>query len=207
MSSTSFQECTLAGLNARYAEFKGSLLLRECMLDGKLELVSASVSRDVDLRRSKLSAQSPIEADRVNVGGSVYLRDEFKTDARISFEGARIESALDGIDGDFQNKAGIAIILNAAKIGGFCTFARAKFNAETPPVVTAQGTQIGGFLSFERATVEGTLMLRSLVTGANLNLSGATLASVNGPANLCPSRAHVRLDIMYIERALENRVR
>jgi hypothetical protein len=75
MSTTSFQKCGLVGLRARYTQFSGSVLLRECQIAGPLDLLSASVSRDVDLRGSKLSALAPINADRVDVGGSVYLRE------------------------------------------------------------------------------------------------------------------------------------
>jgi uncharacterized protein YjbI with pentapeptide repeats len=182
MSSTSFQKCRVLGIDARYAEFDGSLLLRDSDLNGPLDLVSASVNRDIDLRKSRLGVKSRIIADRVNVGGSVYFREGFTTEAQISMEGAQITSMLDGIEGRFRNDNGVAVMLNAAKIGGFAVFTSAELRAKTGPVLTAEGAQIGGRLSFDRATVEGTLLLRSLVVGANVNLGGAKFTSVDGPA-------------------------
>ncbi|MFK4727436.1 hypothetical protein ABIE89_008536 [Bradyrhizobium niftali] len=182
MSSTSFHECRVAGMSARYAEFDGSLLLRECQLTGPLDLGSASISRDIDLRGSKLNAKSPINADRVNVGGSIYIRDGFASNAQISLEGAQIASAIDGIKGQFLTDEGFALNLNSAKIGGFCIFARAEFNATTGQAFRAEGAQIDGYLSFDRATVEGLLSLRGAIIGANLNLSSAKLSNATGPA-------------------------
>jgi hypothetical protein len=196
MSTTSFQKCVLVGLRARYTQFSGSLLLRECQLAGPLDLLSASVSRDVDLRGSELSALAPIDADRVDVGGSVYLRDGFRSEARISLEGAQIASALDGVQGKFRNTNGTALLLNAAKIGGFCTFACAEFKAKNLPAVSADGAQIGGFLSFERAKVDGSLMLRGMRIGYNLNLIGTTIANFTGTTTVDLGSAKVGGDLL-----------
>jgi hypothetical protein len=195
MPTMSLQECRLAGVRARYTQFDGSLLLLECQFTGPLDLESASVTRDVDLRGSKLSALAPINADRVDVGGSVYLRDGFSSESRISLEGAQIGSALDGFRGTFRNNNGIAVYLNAARIGGFCVFAFAELEAKVAPAVSAEGAQIGGFLSFRRAKVDGLLMLRSVQIGANFNLAGVTLANSRGTV-LNLERANVGGDLL-----------
>jgi hypothetical protein len=118
----------------------------------------------------------------LNVGGSVYLRDGFFSAAEILLEGAQIASALDGTRGTFWNNGRTALVLNSAKIGGFCTFAFAAFCTTAAPAIRAEGTLIGGFLSLARARIEGLLLLRGVQIGANLNLAGAALANPGSEA-------------------------
>jgi hypothetical protein len=195
LQTTSFENCKIGEFRARYAQFDGSLLLRHCQFSGGLDLGSASVARDVDLRGSKLSAQSPINADRLDVGGSIYLRDGFSSEARISLEGAEIASALDGIRGRFRNDNGSALFLNAAKIGGFCSLSFATIETKSGLALSAEGIQVGSFLAFTRSKVTGMLMLRDARIGANLNLAGVTLEN-SGENALNLERAKVAGDVL-----------
>ncbi len=170
MQTTSFNACALSALRARHAQFEGSLLFHKCQFGGPIDLESALLTRDLDLRGSTMSDRSPILAKRLNVGGSVHLRDGFSAAAVISLDGSQIGYALDGEKGCFNS----SVDLDGAKIGGYCSFAEAEFDSEI--AVRGNGTVIGGFLSFVQATVRGLLALRRIQVGANVIMTGITIS-------------------------------
>jgi len=173
LSTVWFEDCKFTEFHARYTEFKSSLLLRGCQFSGPLNLMSASVSRDVDLRHAKFNAG--IFADRIKIGGSLYMRDEFACEGKVSLEGARIEAALDGIGGTFRNKDGVALFLNSATIGSFCELAHSRLETGNGDALSAVNATVTGFCGFAGASAIGRLRLRGIQIGANLNLAGVTV--------------------------------
>ena len=115
-----------------------------------------------------------IAADRVEVGGGVFLRRGFRAEGEVRLTGARIAGNLDCDDGVFVNATGKALSADGVEVGGV-VFLRGRFRAEGG--VRLLGARIAGNLdcvggafinaggdaiATDGARVEGTLFLREI---------------------------------------------
>ena len=63
--SMSFENCRLGELRLRYAQIAGSLLIRDCEVSRPLDLLSARIARDVDLRGCNRSHPGRVKVSRL----------------------------------------------------------------------------------------------------------------------------------------------
>jgi hypothetical protein len=137
--------------------------------DGVIRLTDAHIGGTLNLNGAELiSTHGPaLAADRVQVAGSVFLREEFTAasasrDGVIRLLGARIGGALECDGAQLTGTNGPALVADVMQVGG-SVILRGGFTA----------TSVGAL---------GVIRLPGARIGAALDLSGAELIGTNGPA-------------------------
>jgi hypothetical protein len=170
------------------------LRLYRCRLTDDANLISADLPA-LSLAGSRVLS---LTADRVNVKGSVFLRDGFSAEGEVRLVGAQIGDQLDCSAGTFKNPGGPALSADGTSVKG-SIFLSDDFGAEGE--VGLRDAQIGGTLhcvggkfknpgkdalSADRANVkggvfltdgfgaEGTVRLLGAQIGGNLECDGGT---------------------------------
>ncbi len=141
--------------------------VRAAKITGKLDLSFATVPFPLALWRCRLtadadltSAQIPdlhlggswtrsVSADRVNVAGSVFLRNGFTAEGQVRLHGAQIGSSLDCNGGTFKNPGGKALTADRVNVTG-SVFLSEGFRAEGE--VSLLGARIGSNLECDGST-------------------------------------------------------
>lgn len=103
-------------INFRSCNLGGDLLLFDCALTGTLSLFGAH-TRTINLSGSHCQ---DIAADRVEISGGLYLRNEFVAQGAVRLIGAEIRQELDCSRGRFKgrNYDGDALSCDGIKVGG-----------------------------------------------------------------------------------------
>jgi sRNA-binding regulator protein Hfq len=124
-------------LVAERVTVKGSVILNGSCIHGEVRLVGAHIEADLSCVGATLDA--PIHngeggsftliADRVVVGGSIFLKRGFRATGEVHLLGAEIGSNLDCGGGVFVNPSGIALNCDRMIVGG-SVFLRNGFQAE-----------------------------------------------------------------------------
>lgn len=92
----SFAGSTLPGLIASNLQVEGDLRLTGCHVTGELRLRSARISSNFSLNGARLepAAGSALNAEHLDVGSNLLLRDGFACDGEIILTAARIGAAV-----------------------------------------------------------------------------------------------------------------
>ena len=124
-----------AALRVSTAQLRGSLFLdkggeRAFVAQGLVALYGAKIYGNLDcsggqfLNRSEDGKANAILAGALEIGGSCYLRDGFKSEGCVWLLGAKISGNLDCEGGQFLNRSedgkADAIVAEAIEIGGAC---------------------------------------------------------------------------------------
>jgi hypothetical protein len=142
---------------------EGCVFLQNCFLaEGEVRLVGATVGGDLDCRNAKFINKDgkygiALNGDGLNVKGSVFLRNNFRADGKISLVGAKVRGDLDCSNGQFINKNEhknkeddiIALNRERSNIGGSVFFSKG-FRIEGKACL--RGAKIGGDLDCRRGT-------------------------------------------------------
>jgi len=137
-------------INADGIKVEGSVFLRRGFkAEGEVHLVGATIGGNIECDGgqfvNKVGGGSAISADRINVEGSVFLREGFKAEGEVRLLGAKIGGDLDCEGGQFADKTEGEQAINAdrLKVEG-SVFLRDGFKAEGE--VCLLGSTIGGNL-------------------------------------------------------------
>jgi hypothetical protein len=119
--------------------------LRNCWIDGDVNFRDAEI-RFIYLRGCRTHA---LKADRVRVGGDVYLHDGFEAQDEVTLSGAEINGNLNASGGRFLKVGGTALKCDRANIRGDVILADG-FSAVSE--VDISGSSIGGQLNCKRGS-------------------------------------------------------
>ncbi len=134
---------------------RGGISLRGFRALGMVDISGAVISDNVDCGEAHLlhRAATALNAEHVNVGGSMLLDDGFRAIGQVNLRGAAIGDNLDCTGGVFLNRDRVAIMANGIKVGGNAIF---DGGFRTNGMVALQRATIGADLSFRRASFTGT---------------------------------------------------
>jgi hypothetical protein len=158
------------GMGADRVIVHGPLFLRPIESDGEISLSGARIEGNLDCDGSKLNAKGKaLNVDRAQIGGSVFLRGDFKTKKMVCFEsegeislvGTQIAGTLD-CSGSKLKAKDIALSADGARIGG--------------GVILVGGLDSEGMVPFES---EGLILLRGVKIGWNLMIRGTKIGAVD----------------------------
>ena len=145
------QEVDPKGVRVYGAKITGKLDLSYVIVPFPIKLEHCRLMEDAELYETQLpflnlqgSWVRAITADRLDVKGSVFLRNGLHADAEVRLPGAQIGSNLDCARGTFVNPTGDALSADRINVQG-SVFLRNDFRAEGE--VRLLGAQIGGDLS------------------------------------------------------------
>ncbi len=132
--------------------------------EGEVRLIGAAIGRDLYATRGTFKSLSgkALTADRIEVTGSVFLRDGFSAEGEVRLPGATIGGDLDAAGGTFTN------------------LKSDKNPNPTGNALTAAGIKVHGnvFLS-EKFVAEGQVLLHSAEVNGHLGVDDAWLDALN----------------------------
>lgn len=146
-------------LDAESAHIRGAALLRGTFVaEGTVRLYATQISGNLSCRggsfRNPAKPDFPasgvaLVAEAASIGGSVFLRDDFRADGLVSLFAATIGSNLECDSGHFHNRPlstnkGLALDAANAKVGG-SIFLRTGFSADGE--VNLSAAHIGSYLN------------------------------------------------------------
>lgn len=214
-------------MHAESLRVRGSVFLRSRFrAEGEVKLSGAQIDGDLDVTNATLSnnrlPENPsggtaLSADRIVVGGSIFLGGSFRADGEVRMLGARIGSDLDCSGGKFNGPEIIAngairraLSLHAATVRGN-VFLREGFAARGE--VSFTGARIDGNLEFTSATIDGDMVLQSACVRSALmwsgianterlrvDLSNGSVGALNDELKSWPKYGDLLLDGLTYER-------
>jgi thiol-disulfide isomerase/thioredoxin len=144
-------------LSADGATVKGGISLKGSRIEGQLRFPGAQIGGDLNCAGATLNSgptRLALVADRLRVGGSVYLRDGFHANGQVRFLNAEIGSDLALRGGIITNpsgsepNSGIAFNADRMNVKG-SVFFRDGFHADG--LVVFNGAHIGSNLEFDNS--------------------------------------------------------
>ncbi|MHB8565306.1 MAG: hypothetical protein ACYDDA_15545 [Acidiferrobacteraceae bacterium] len=115
----------LSGIVAICLKVSGNLILARAVVKDGIVLEGARIDGNFECAGGHV--QNPdgdaLSADRMHVGGSVFLSDGFTAEGTVRLPGAEIGGQLACSGGGFKNLSGDALIIDSAKITGTLFFA------------------------------------------------------------------------------------
>jgi hypothetical protein len=145
---------------------------------GAVRLTGADITGSLDMVGAKLSGKdkygSALFADRLKVGGGVYLRDDFEAAGSVRLPGADITGNMD-MDGaklSGKDNDGYALFADGLKVGGGVGL-RDGFDAAG--AVHLSGVDITGSLDMVGAKLSGKDKYGSALVADELKLGGTAL--------------------------------
>jgi hypothetical protein len=180
----------LNGLSADGLRLDGALFLRHVQATGEMRLLGAQITGNLECDQGQFKNPGgfALVCDRVEIGGSVFLRAEFHATGATRLLGARITGDLDCTKGYFDNAGGAALSCDGAEIGGgvllsngfHATGETRLLDARISGNLDCTGGRVnnarGGALVCDRVEVGGSVLLRAKfhATGGT-NLIGARI--------------------------------
>ena len=140
------ETCVLASVRAQGASIEGALEITQSRVQCGIAINGARVSHSVVLSGSTIASDGgpALNAERLEAGGSVFLRDGFQATGEVWLLGAQISGQLNCSQGQFENPNGVALGCDGANIRGG-TFLHNGFRAAGE--VRLLGARIGGELN------------------------------------------------------------
>lgn len=179
-------------LSAERSNVKGSVFLREGFkAEGKVLFLNAVIGGDFDCsgdpeKKTKGGefinpSQRALSADRLNVQGSVFLRDGFKAEGEVRFVGATIVGDLDCGKGEFINPDRHALLADKSNIKG--------------SVIMLNGFKTDGWVSLVDATIDGHFVWTGVESPekAELDLRSAKIGTLWDDKESWPSKGKLYL--------------
>jgi hypothetical protein len=183
-------------INVRSASVNGGMNLRGAQVSGNIECDGTRI----------LSADGvALNLNAARIGGSVFLRNGFRTEGEVNLCGADIGGALDCSDATFvSGQHGRAFAGDDARIGRKVDLSRSAASG----VVSLVAAEIGSDLAFDRADLisatvrlERVLITRSLLfrettfgAGGSLDLSNVSASAVDADDQSWPAPERVDVD-------------
>lgn len=208
-SNSLFQNPEEMALGAERIIVKGSVFLKSSRVDGEVRLLSAQIGSDLNCVGAILNGgQSGLAliADRLSVGGSVYLRDDFRARGQVRFLNASVGGDLTCRGSVFTNPSGIAsysgTAFNADKINvrGSLLF-RDGFQADGQ--VVFNGAQIGSNLECDNSSFKCAFGLVRSKQGIALDAEGARVEGSAFFRDGFSANGSVELAHLVVARRLE----
>ena len=203
----------VGGLNLSAVKVPFPLIFFKCCFSGAITLVYSDLlllGLDGCLVRPDGNEGVAVNADSLRAR-AVNLRHGFHAFGAVNLRGAEIANNLELDGGHVANPTGVALSLNAARIGGV-VFLRngftaqgeinltgayiglgvdcsgARFDGGGTSAFTANGSKIGRKVNFSGATALGQVSLVASEIGSDLSIDRADFRS----ATLCIERARIR---------------
>jgi hypothetical protein len=215
---------TGTALNAQGINVKGNIFLRQGFhSQGEVRLANAQIGANLDCHSGKfdnvlqtraaeggkvqvvLGTGTALNADGINVKGSVFLRQGFDARGEVRLPGAQIAGNFECDGGRFARFVGTGKALNAGRINvRGSVFFRTEFHAQNE--VWIVGAQIGGNLDCvagrfttliaQTATITGNILWYSVRCPGEsaLDLTNASAGSIADEQVSWPSQGHLSLD-------------
>ncbi|MCV4342472.1 membrane-associated oxidoreductase [Pseudomonas capsici] len=169
---------------------RNSLYLRGIEAKGGLNLIAMQIGGGLECDGARIeSDHNPaLRADRINVQGSVFLRDGFSASGSVRFPGARISGQFDCSTGGFDSNEDYVLSMYGAIVGG-SVFMRSGFAAKGRVVLHSLQVQVDLDLDqakyiteidAPRIAIGGALILRKLETPPDkVFFQGGRVGSLN----------------------------
>ncbi len=184
-------------MSARGVKVGGDVFLDENFVaDGAVRLLGADIAGQLNIGSATITGtdtdDNALNAERMKVGGSVFLNDGFTANGAVRLLGADIAGQLNcgGATITGANKDGNALVADEVKVGG-AVFLNDGFTATG--AVHLSGARVDGLLSMRDATLASPVAL--VAEGARIGheLVWAPKTAVTGSVNLERAQVH-RLD-------------
>jgi hypothetical protein len=142
----------ISALDVSKSKIEGSVLLNgDFNAQGEVNFIGANIGRDFDCSSGQFNAMGTnfvvLQAERIAIGGSVFLRDHFKASGEVDFMSSKVEKDIDCGTAQFNlagTNSSAALKMERSTIGGnvflwdnFCAQGQVDFT----------GTTIGGIFS------------------------------------------------------------
>jgi predicted acyltransferase (DUF342 family) len=113
-----FLDSSMAGgITADMVIVHGPLFLRNSQSDGEISLLGAEITDNLECNGAKLKAKgNALNADRVQIGGSVFMKEGFESEGVIRLHDAKITGQLNCSGAKLKAK-GRALSADGVKIG------------------------------------------------------------------------------------------
>jgi len=189
-------------LDLSFATARGAIILADCRFARPPRLIYAKL----EILTLHGSALPGLNAQGIQVTGTVFLRNGFSAEGRVSLSGATIGGQLDCTEGRFQNSDGHAlnaegiqvtgsvflrngftaeggVSLAAATIGGQLACTGGRFQNSDGHALNTEGIQVTGDVLLSNGfSAEGEVSLSGATIGGQLGCEGGTFQKSNGNA-------------------------
>jgi hypothetical protein len=137
------------------AEIGGSVFCRYGFVaEGRISMMGAHIGSTLEMQQADLKNRDGdgdvLRGDDVYIGGSMFCRQGFKAEGRISLAGAQIGGNLEFTEADLDNPDGATIAAWSARIGANVLCRELKSRGE----IDLFGTTISGRLDLGRASLD-----------------------------------------------------
>lgn len=155
VSALELDGCEISGsINLTNSRIAGDLIVRKCIIHGRLLIDNAEVGSMLNLDATKLHSRCEwaVSAKGTRIGGYALLRDGFESKGGLNFFGARLSNTLDLTSAQLKTDQSIALDLGESDIRGSVQLRapnqKTKMSCRTPfkadGAVNFVGTRIGG---------------------------------------------------------------
>ncbi|WP_455175147.1 hypothetical protein [Azospirillum largimobile] len=169
------ENVNLISINMERANLDGSFLFVNSTSSAAICAIGSNIKGDFNLHGSRINDKFGLVADRIRVGGQVFLRSGFHCDGGIVLRSAQIDSNIDlsnSIIGK-ESRSSPAVSLEGASIGGFCSFYNSKVSTSGPISIDADSSTIRTWVNVSGTfKSRGGVRFRAAQIGANFNADG-----------------------------------
>lgn len=189
--------------SAKMVRCKDWLSIAGAEIGGDLWLEGAELESRTQVNRlvsfgAEISVRVALDADRINVGGSVFLRSQagdtrFIATGEVRLLGAKIGQQLNCRGGCFRNPAGPALSADSAEVGGsvFLDAANSSVRFESEGGVRLVGARIGGSVTCSGGLFKNTN--GPALTADGLEVAGSVLFSSMNEDSRFEANGEIRL--------------
>lgn len=206
-------------------KLSGDLVLRHVQSTGTIRLAGARICGDLSCRGGHFETAEgeALSCDRSEIGGGVFLDENFHSIGEVRLAGAKIDGSLHCQNSRFENDEGTAlschdaqiggnvylnetfratgeVILSRARIGGVIHCDKGRFESPGRSALTCDDAEIGGDVSLKAFQTSGEVRLLGAKIGGGLACQGGRLENANGNALSCDGaeiRGSIFLDEMF----------
>ena len=161
-------------LNASRIRVSGAVFCTDAEVHGQIRLISARIDGTLSLRGVKLSLpdKTSLQAERVEVGESIYLDKSFEAEGRVLLNNARVGLSIHSVGAR----------LTRPDLSAGSTSLRANRVTVGRNITCTEGFSVDGAVDIVSAAISGELSFEGMTNGGrshSLNLSGTTAEIIN----------------------------
>jgi len=147
------------GIEADNLIVHGNFFMAKSVVAGGATLQMAKIDGQLNCNGGKFlnKGGDALKADRMTVGGEVFLDQNFAADGEVRLLGAKIDGQLNCNGGNFANPGGDALAADGITVGGSAFLSQPVDNTGT---LVGQGFTAKGEVRLVGAKIEGTLSCR-----------------------------------------------